>query len=112
MSLRGPGGLRTIYQGDKHSQLRADLQLNSMKEVKMEEIPVVKYFQDVFPEELPGMPPDREIEFTIDLIPGTTPIAQAPYKMGPKELAQLKSSWMSWKLKDLLGKVCLPGDHQ
>ena len=47
-------------------------------------------FQDVFPKELPGMPPDRETEFTIDLIPGTTPIAQAPYKMGPKELKDLK----------------------
>ena len=59
ISLRGPGGLRTIYQGDKHSQLREDLQLNSMKDVKIEKIPLVKYFQDVFPEELPGMPLDR-----------------------------------------------------
>jgi hypothetical protein len=53
---------------------------------------VVNEFQDVFPKELPGMPPDREIEFTIDLIPGTTPIAQAPYKMGPKELVELSIS--------------------
>jgi hypothetical protein len=45
---------------------------------------------DVFPQELPGMPPDREIEFTIDLKPGTPPISQAPYKMGPKELKELK----------------------
>ncbi|KAK1605093.1 hypothetical protein QYE76_028766 [Lolium multiflorum] len=61
-----------------------------MKEVKLEDIPVVNEFQDVFPKELPGMPPDREIEFTIDLIPGTAPIAKAPYKMGPKELKELK----------------------
>ena len=52
-----------------------DLQLNSMKEVKLEDIPIVNEFQDVFAAELPGMPPDQEIEFTIDLIPGTTPIA-------------------------------------
>jgi hypothetical protein len=45
---------------------------------------------DVFPQELLGMPPDREIEFTIDLKPGTAPISQAPYKMGPKELKELK----------------------
>jgi hypothetical protein len=51
---------------------------------------VVNEFQDVFLQELPGMPPDREIEFTIDLIPGTAPIAQAPYKLGPKELVELK----------------------
>jgi hypothetical protein len=42
--------------------------------------PISKEFQDVFPQELPGMPPDREIEFTIDLTPGTSPIAQGPYK--------------------------------
>jgi hypothetical protein len=62
-----------------------------MKDVKIKEIPVVNEFQDVFPKELPGMPPDREIEFTIDLIPDTTPIAQLPYKMGLKELVELKA---------------------
>ncbi|KAK1573894.1 hypothetical protein QYE76_027003 [Lolium multiflorum] len=84
------GGDRIIYQGDKHTQIEVELKLNSMKEVKLEDIPVVNEFQDVFPKELPGMPPDREIEFTIDLIPGTAPIAKAPYKMGPKELKELK----------------------
>ena len=64
--------------------------MNLLKEVRLEDIPVVKEFPDVFPKELPGMPPDREVEFTIDLIPGTSPIAQAPYKMGPKELEELK----------------------
>ncbi|KAK1611657.1 hypothetical protein QYE76_035330 [Lolium multiflorum] len=90
VSLKSPDGSRTIYQVDKHTQIEVELQLNSMKEVKLEDIPVVNEFQDVFPAELPGMPPDREIEFTIDLIPGTTPIAKAPYKMGPKELKELK----------------------
>jgi hypothetical protein len=61
-----------------------------LKEARLEDILVVNEFKDVFPKELPGMPPDREIEFTIDLILGTTPIAQAPYKMGPKELVELK----------------------
>jgi hypothetical protein len=51
------------------------LQLNTLKEAKLEVILVLNEFQDVFPKELPGMPPDREIEFTIDLIPGTAPIA-------------------------------------
>ncbi|KAK1629506.1 hypothetical protein QYE76_003821 [Lolium multiflorum] len=90
VSLKSPGGERIIYQGDKHTQIEVELKLNSMKEVKPEDIPVVNEFQDVFPKELPGMPPDREIEFTIDLIPGTAPIAKAPYKMGPKELKELK----------------------
>jgi hypothetical protein len=90
VSIRSPQGGRIVYQGDKYTQIEAELQLNAMKEVKIEEMPIVKEFKDVFPKELPRMPPDREIEFTIDLIPGTTPIAQAPYKMGPKELKELK----------------------
>jgi hypothetical protein len=90
VSLRCPGGGRTVYQGDRHAHIEVQLQLNTLKEAKLEDIPVVNEFQDVFPKELPGIPPDREIEFTIDLIPGTAPIAQAPYKMGPKELVELK----------------------
>jgi hypothetical protein len=90
MSLKSPGGGRIVYQCDRHAHIEVQLQLNTLKEAKLEDIPVVNKFQDVFPQELPGMPPDREIEFTIDLIPGTAPIAQAPYKMGPKELLELK----------------------
>ncbi|KAK1607066.1 hypothetical protein QYE76_030739 [Lolium multiflorum] len=75
-------------QLQEEKRKKAKYEPKSMKE--LEDIPVVNEFQDVFPKELPGMPPDREIEFTIDLIPGTTPIAKAPYKMGPKELKELK----------------------
>jgi hypothetical protein len=55
-----------------------------------ESISVVEEFMDVFPEELPGMPPEREVEFYIDLIPDTAPIAKRPYRMAPTELAELK----------------------
>jgi hypothetical protein len=55
-----------------------------------ESISVVEEFMDVFPEELPGMPPEREVEFYIDLLPGTAPIAKRPYRMAPIELAELK----------------------
>jgi hypothetical protein len=51
---------------------------------------VVEEFMDVFLEELPGMSPEREVEFYIDLIPGTAPIAKRPYRMAPTELAELK----------------------
>ncbi|KAK1620362.1 hypothetical protein QYE76_025879 [Lolium multiflorum] len=91
VSLRNSMGGQIVFQGDKYTQLEIGLELNNLKEVKIEDIPVVNEFPDVFPKELPGMPPDREIEFTIDLIPGTTPIAQPPYKMGPKELVELKA---------------------
>jgi hypothetical protein len=52
-----------------------------------ESISVVEEFMDVFPKELPGMPPEREVEFYIDLIPGTAPITKRPYHMAPIELA-------------------------
>jgi anion-transporting ArsA/GET3 family ATPase len=51
---------------------------------------VVKDFSDVFLEELPGMPPDREVEFVIDLLPGTAPISKRPYRMSVEELKELK----------------------
>jgi hypothetical protein len=53
-------------------------------------IRVVRDFPDVFPEELPGMPPDREVEFVMDLLPGTAPISKQPYKMSVEELKELK----------------------
>jgi hypothetical protein len=53
-------------------------------------IRVVRDFPDVFPEELPGMPPDREVEFVIDLLPGTAPISKRPYRMAVEELKELK----------------------
>ncbi|KAJ0524657.1 putative nucleotidyltransferase, Ribonuclease H [Helianthus annuus] len=56
----------------------------------IENFPVVRDYSDVFPEELPGLPPDREVEFTIDLIPGAEPISKAPYRMAPLELKELK----------------------
>jgi hypothetical protein len=51
---------------------------------------VVRDFPDVFLEELPGMPPDREVEFVIDLLPGTAPISKRPYRMSVEELKELK----------------------
>jgi hypothetical protein len=53
-------------------------------------IRVVRDFSDVFPEELPGMPPSREVEFTIDLLPETTPTPKQPYSMSKEELKELK----------------------
>jgi hypothetical protein len=68
-------------------------------EKKMEEIHVVREFLDVFSDDLLGMPPERAIEFKIELQPGTTPIAKSLYRMTPVKLAELKL-----QLKDLLDK--------
>jgi hypothetical protein len=53
-------------------------------------IRVVRDFLDIFPEELPGMPPDREVEFVMDLLPGTAPNSKRPYMMSLEELKELK----------------------
>jgi len=50
----------------------------------------VNEYSDVFPDELPGMPPDWDIEFSIDLVPGTSPMSKRPYRMAAPELAELK----------------------
>ena len=59
---------------------------------------VVGEFPDVFPSVLPGLPPDRELEFIIDLVPGAAPISKAPYRLAPLLMEELKS-----QLKELLG---------
>jgi hypothetical protein len=56
----------------------------------LDQVPVVCEYPDIFPEELPGMPPDQDIEFIIELIPGTSPIAQRAYRMNTQELEELK----------------------
>ena len=61
-------------------------------------IPVVCEFSDVFPKDLTGLPPDRDVKFAIELEPGTAPISWHPYHMAPKELAEMK------KLEELLEK--------
>ena len=58
--------------------------------MRLEDIPVVIEFPDVFLDDLSGLPPDREIDFQIELAPGTEPISRAPYRMAPSELKELK----------------------
>ena len=58
----------------------------SAEEVTVVMVPVVREFSYVSPDDLPGLPPDREIEFGIDVLPGIEPISKAPYRMAPVEL--------------------------
>ncbi|GJV54418.1 putative reverse transcriptase domain-containing protein [Tanacetum coccineum] len=58
---------------------------------RLEDIPVVREFPEVFPEDLPGLPPVRQVEFQIDLIPGATPVARAPYRLAPSEMQELSN---------------------
>ncbi|GJR04926.1 putative reverse transcriptase domain-containing protein [Tanacetum coccineum] len=69
------------------------------KEKRLEDVPVIRDFPEVFPEELPGLPPPRQVEFRIDLVPGAAPVARAPYRLAPSEMREL-----SVQLQELLEK--------
>ncbi|GJW04459.1 putative reverse transcriptase domain-containing protein [Tanacetum coccineum] len=72
---------------------------NKSKEKRMEDVPVIHDFPEVFPEELPGLPPPRQVEFRIDLVPGAAPLARASYRLAPSKMKEL-----SVQLQELLEK--------
>ncbi|GJU62706.1 putative reverse transcriptase domain-containing protein [Tanacetum coccineum] len=59
------------------------------EEKQLEDVPIVRDFPDVFPEDLSGLPPTRQVEFQIDLVPGAAPVARAPYRLAPSEMKEL-----------------------
>ncbi|GJV06334.1 putative reverse transcriptase domain-containing protein [Tanacetum coccineum] len=69
------------------------------EEKRLEDVPIVQNFPEVFPEDLPGLPPTRQVEFQIDLVPGAAPVARAPYRLAPSEMKEL-----SEQLKELSDK--------
>ncbi|XP_074359979.1 uncharacterized protein LOC141700104 [Apium graveolens] len=71
----------------------------SKDEPRIEDYPIVREYEDVLPDELPGLPPHREVKFTIELVPGAEPISKAPYRMAPLELQELKE-----QLQELLDR--------
>nr|GEZ79330.1 putative reverse transcriptase domain-containing protein [Tanacetum cinerariifolium] len=69
------------------------------KKKRLEDVPIVRYFPEVFPKDLPGLPPIRPVEFQIDLVPGAAPVARAPYRLAPSEMKELAE-----QLKELSDK--------
>ncbi|GKB37683.1 putative reverse transcriptase domain-containing protein, partial [Tanacetum coccineum] len=72
------------------------------EEKRLEDVPIVREFPEVFPEDLPGLPPARQVEFQIDLVPGAAPIARAPYRLTPAEMQEL-----STQLQELSERGCI-----
>lgn len=115
--LKSPQGKRVEFKGQK--QVKTFLTMIEAKKLlrqgcegylahvidrsketpNIESIPVVNEFLDVFPDDLPGLPPDRQIEFSIDLAPGTEPVSKQPYRMAPAEMKELAK-----QLQELLDK--------
>ncbi|GJY34568.1 putative reverse transcriptase domain-containing protein [Tanacetum coccineum] len=88
---------------------------------RLEDVPIVRNFREVFPEDLPGLPPTRQVEFQIDLIPGAAPVAQAPYRLALSEMKQLtRYGYYEFQVMpfgltnapavfiDLMNRVCKP----
>ncbi|GJU83634.1 putative reverse transcriptase domain-containing protein [Tanacetum coccineum] len=69
------------------------------KEKRLEDVPIIRDFPEVFPDDLPGLPPPRQVEFRIELVPGAAPVARAPYRLAPSELKELSD-----QLKELSEK--------
>nr|GEZ57006.1 putative reverse transcriptase domain-containing protein [Tanacetum cinerariifolium] len=61
------------------------------EEKLLEDVPIIREFSEVFPEDLPGLPPARQVEFQIDLVPSATPIARSPYRLAPAEMQELST---------------------
>src|SRR5438105_1110495 len=76
----------TIYLADH--QIPTTL-VHALDVEPLESIPVVKEYPDVFPEDLPGLPPDHAVEFSIELLPGTAPVFRRPYKMSQSDLSEM-----------------------
>jgi hypothetical protein len=94
----------TSLQGEKievnvSMPAEAEAMINQLEDKSLESIRIVCEHLDVFLEELPGMPPDRDIEFSIELLPGTAPISKTPYRMDVKDLVKLKK-----QIEELLEK--------
>jgi hypothetical protein len=86
--MNSPGYGKVTLHLSTISHIKASL--HHVLELSLEDIRAVREFLDVFPNDLPRMPPERAIEFEIELQPGTAPIVKAPYKMSPVELKELK----------------------
>ncbi|GJT08848.1 putative reverse transcriptase domain-containing protein [Tanacetum coccineum] len=74
---------------------------------QLEDIPVVKEFLEVFPEDLPGLPPVRQVEFQIDLISGAAPVSRAPYRLAPSEMHELSNQLLELADRDGSFRMCI-----
>ncbi|GKC47292.1 putative reverse transcriptase domain-containing protein [Tanacetum coccineum] len=61
------------------------------KEKQLEDVPIIREFPEVFPDDLPGLPPARQVEFQINLVPGAAPVARTPYRLAPAEMQELST---------------------
>jgi hypothetical protein len=85
--------------------------LNKVQGTSLNEIGIAREYPDIFPEELPGMSPDRDIEFIIELLPGSPPISKRPYRMPINELVELKKQILNYNQRDSFALVHPLGEN-
>ncbi|GJR34439.1 putative reverse transcriptase domain-containing protein [Tanacetum coccineum] len=101
-----PNGEILEVQGERPEKDPGSLACIKADEKKLDDIRVVRDFPEVFPDDLSGLPPVREIEFRIDLIPGASPVVKSPYRLAPSEMLELSN-----QLKELQEKGFIRPSH-
>ncbi|GKB27532.1 putative reverse transcriptase domain-containing protein [Tanacetum coccineum] len=98
-SYEEPSTPKQYKKKDVGEALEPHVTKKKSKEKRLEDVPVIRDFPEVFPDELPRLPPSRQVEFQIDLVPGATPVARTPYRLAPFEMKELLE-----QLQELLEK--------
>lgn len=99
-------GVVLEVQGEQSEMNERHLMSAKNKEVRIEDVPVVRDFQDAFPDDLPGLSPSRQLDFRIDLVPDAAPVSKAPYRLAPTEMQELAN-----QLKELQDKGFIRPSH-
>ncbi|KAI3676159.1 hypothetical protein L1987_85759 [Smallanthus sonchifolius] len=94
------------YLRKKYVAFLAHIVQNDVKKKSIQDIPIIRDFPEVFPEDLSGLPPVRQVEFRIDLVPGANPVARAPYRLAPSKMQELAS-----QLQELSDKGFIRPNH-
>ena len=88
------------------------LEATGNETTRLEDFHVLQEFRDVFPNEILGLPPKRDIDFTIELVPGVAPVSKTPYRMSTPEILELKMQLQELLEKKYIRPSVSPGEHQ
>ncbi|GJZ80839.1 putative reverse transcriptase domain-containing protein [Tanacetum coccineum] len=94
----------------RRNQITVKENKDKSNEKRLEDVPTVRDFPEVFPEDLPGLPPTRQVEFQIDLVPGAAPVARAPYRLAPSEMEELSTQFQRNFCKRFIRTSSHPGE--
>ncbi|GKD19246.1 hypothetical protein Tco_1208404, partial [Tanacetum coccineum] len=99
VAVDGLDGMERGYQGRCFGEyikrgccmFLAHITEKKSKEKRLKDVPIIRDFPEVFPEDLPGLPPPRQVEFQIELVLGVAPVARAPYRLAPSKMQELSN---------------------